>query len=148
MINGTLYMNCELPDVQAGFRKGRGTRGQIANIRCIMEKAREFEKNIYFFFTCPLLCHSSKFYENILRSLHVFLFSQANKLVKYLLIKDQTQIPINHSDRVIPTLLPKLSFLLPSPLCHGSNHLVLWPLHSLTCPPLPFSHSVMAGISH
>ena len=37
-------MNCELPDVQAGFRKGRGTRDQIANIRCIMEKAREFQK--------------------------------------------------------------------------------------------------------
>ena len=44
------YMNCELPDVQAGFRKGRGTRGQIANIRWIMEKAREFQKNIYFCF--------------------------------------------------------------------------------------------------
>ena len=43
-------MNCELPDVQAGFRKGRGTRNQIANIRCIMEKAREFQKNIYFCF--------------------------------------------------------------------------------------------------
>ena len=42
------YVNCELPDVQAGFRKGRGTRDQIANIRCIMEKAREFQKNIYF----------------------------------------------------------------------------------------------------
>ena len=41
-------MNCELPDVQAGFRKGRGTRDQIANIRWIMEKAREFQKNIYF----------------------------------------------------------------------------------------------------
>ena len=40
------YMNCELPDVQAGFRKGRGTRDQIANIRWIMEKAREFHKNI------------------------------------------------------------------------------------------------------
>ena len=40
------YMNCELPDVQAGFRKGRGTRDQIANIRWIMEKAREFQKNI------------------------------------------------------------------------------------------------------
>ena len=38
------YMNCELPDVQAGFRKGRGTRDQIANIRWIMEKAREFQK--------------------------------------------------------------------------------------------------------
>ena len=44
------YVNCELPDVQAGFRKGRGTRGQIANIRWIMEKAREFQKNIYFCF--------------------------------------------------------------------------------------------------
>ena len=42
------YMNCELPDVQAGFRKGRGTRDQIANIRWIMEKGREFQKNIYF----------------------------------------------------------------------------------------------------
>ena len=40
------YMNHELPDVQAGFRKGRGTRGQIANILWIMEKAREFQKNI------------------------------------------------------------------------------------------------------
>ena len=44
------YMNQELPDVQAGFRKGRGTRDQIANIWWIMEKAREFEKNIYFCF--------------------------------------------------------------------------------------------------
>ena len=42
------YMNCELPDVQAGFRKGRGTRDQIANIHWIIEKAREFQKNIYF----------------------------------------------------------------------------------------------------
>ena len=41
------YMNCELPDVQAGFRKGRGTRDQIANIRWIIKKAREFQKNIY-----------------------------------------------------------------------------------------------------
>ena len=43
-------MNCELPDVQAGFRKGSGTRDQIANILWIMEKAREFQKNIYFCF--------------------------------------------------------------------------------------------------
>ena len=41
------YVNCELPDVQAGFRKGRGTRDQIPNIRWIIEKAREFQKNIY-----------------------------------------------------------------------------------------------------
>ena len=44
------YVNRELPDVQAGFRKGRETRDQIANIRWIMEKAREFQKNIYFCF--------------------------------------------------------------------------------------------------
>ena len=44
------YMNCELPDVQASFRKGRGTRDQIANIRWILEKAREFQKNTYFCF--------------------------------------------------------------------------------------------------
>ena len=43
-------MNCELPDVQAGFRKGRGTRDQIANICWIIEKAREFQKNTYFCF--------------------------------------------------------------------------------------------------
>ena len=44
------YVNRELPDVQAGFRKGRGTRDQIANILWIIEKAREFQKNIYFCF--------------------------------------------------------------------------------------------------
>ena len=44
------YMNRELPDVQAGFRKGRGARDQIANIRWIIEKAKEFQKNIYFCF--------------------------------------------------------------------------------------------------
>ena len=44
------YVNHELPDVQAGFRKGRGTRDQIANICWMMEKAREFQKNIYFCF--------------------------------------------------------------------------------------------------
>ena len=44
------YVNCELPDVQAGFKKGRGTRDQIANIHWIIEKARQFQKNIYFCF--------------------------------------------------------------------------------------------------
>ena len=44
------FMNRELPDVQAGFRKGRGTTDQIANIHWIMEKVREFQKNIYFCF--------------------------------------------------------------------------------------------------
>ena len=52
IIQGRLqqYMNCELPDAQAGFRKGTGTRDQIADIRWIIEKAREFQKNIYFCF--------------------------------------------------------------------------------------------------
>ena len=45
------YVNCELPYVQAGFRKGRGTRDQIANIHWIIKKARAFQKNIYFCFT-------------------------------------------------------------------------------------------------
>ena len=44
------YINCELPDIQAGFRKGRGTRDKIANIYWITEIAREFQKNIYFYF--------------------------------------------------------------------------------------------------
>ena len=44
------YVNCELPDVQAGFRKGRGTRNQIASIHWIIKKARDFWKNIYFCF--------------------------------------------------------------------------------------------------
>ena len=44
------YVNCELPDVQVRFRKGRGTRDQIANICWIIEKAKEFQKNIYFCF--------------------------------------------------------------------------------------------------
>ena len=44
------YINCELPDVHSGFRKGRGTRDQIANIHFIIDKAREFQKNIYFCF--------------------------------------------------------------------------------------------------
>ena len=44
------YMNCEVPDVQAGFRKVRGTRDQVANIHWIIEKAREFQKDIYFCF--------------------------------------------------------------------------------------------------
>ena len=61
-------MNQELPDVQVGFRKGRGTRDQIANICWIMEKAREFQKNIYFCFIdyakafdCVDLNNSEKF---------------------------------------------------------------------------------------
>ena len=48
------YVNQELPDVQAGFRKGRGIRDQIANIRWIIEKAREFQENIYLCFPATL----------------------------------------------------------------------------------------------
>ena len=49
-LNIQQYVNQEFPDVQSGFRKGRGTRNQIANIRSIMENARKFQKNIYFCF--------------------------------------------------------------------------------------------------
>ena len=53
MTSSQQYMNQELPDVQDGFRKGRGTRDQIANIHWIIQKARKFQKNIYFcFFDC------------------------------------------------------------------------------------------------
>ena len=61
------YMNHELPDVQAGFRKGRGARGQIANIHWIIGNAREFQKNIYFCFinyTKAFDCRSQQTVEN------------------------------------------------------------------------------------
>ena len=58
------YMNRELPGFQAGFRKDRGTRDQIANIFWIMEKAREFHNNIYFFFIDYWLCGSQETVEN------------------------------------------------------------------------------------
>ena len=64
------YMNCELPNIQAGFRKGRGTRDQIANIYLITEKAREFQKNFYFSFidyakalTVWILTNCGKFFK-------------------------------------------------------------------------------------
>ena len=53
------YVNHELPDVQAGFRKGRGTRDQIANIHWVIKKAREFQKNIYFCFIDYLFFRNS-----------------------------------------------------------------------------------------
>ena len=62
-------MNRELPDVQAGFRKGRETRNQIANIRWVIEKAREFQKNTYFCFIdyAKALCGLQQTVENSLR---------------------------------------------------------------------------------
>ena len=64
------YVNRELPDVQAGFRKDRGTRDQIANIRWIIKKAREFQKNIYFCFIdyakafdCVITINYGKFFK-------------------------------------------------------------------------------------
>ena len=58
-----LYVNCELPDVQAGFREGRGTRDQVANICYIIEKAREFQKNIYFSFIDYAIHMTSAFFD-------------------------------------------------------------------------------------
>ena len=62
------YVNCDLPDIQAGFRKGRGTRDQIADIHWIIKKARQFQKNIYFCFidyTKAVDCvdHCGKFFK-------------------------------------------------------------------------------------
>ena len=56
--NFNKYMNCEVPDVQAGFRKGRRTRDQIVSIRWIIKKAREFQKNIYYLLLLYWLCQS------------------------------------------------------------------------------------------
>ena len=50
MLGFSIYVNQELPDVQAGFRRGRGTRNQVANIHWLIEKTKEFQKNIYFCF--------------------------------------------------------------------------------------------------
>ena len=67
------YMNCEPPDVQAGFRKGRGTRDQIANICWIIKKAREFQKNIFFClidYAKPWLCGYNKLWK-ILKEIRI-----------------------------------------------------------------------------
>ena len=64
------YMDQELPDVQAGFRNGRGTRDQIANIQWIIEKAREFQKNIHFCFI------------DLLKSLTVWITTNCGKFIK------------------------------------------------------------------
>ena len=64
------HMNCELPDVQSGFRKGRGTRDQIANSNWIIEKAREFQKNICFIdYTKAFDCVDHKKLWNILKEM-------------------------------------------------------------------------------
>ena len=67
------YMNGELPDVQVGFRKGRGIREQIANICWIIEKAREFQKNIYFFifYTKAIDCVNHSKLWNILQEMGI-----------------------------------------------------------------------------
>ena len=65
------YVNLELADVQAGFRKGRGTRDQIANIRWIMEKAREFQKNIYFCFISYAKAFDSMDHNKILKEMGI-----------------------------------------------------------------------------
>ena len=72
------YLNCELPDVQAGFRKGRGTRDQIANIHWIIEKGREFQKYIYFCFidyAKALDCVDHNKLWKILKELGIFIVS-------------------------------------------------------------------------
>ena len=80
-------VNWELPDIQAGFRKGRGTRNQIANVRWIIEKAREFQKNICFCFIQPSISHDVHWYklnkqgDNIQYSSDILLSQFGNCLV-------------------------------------------------------------------
>ena len=88
------YMNHELPDVQAGFRKGRNIRGQVSNIRWIMEKAREFQKNIYFCFidyakAFDCVDHNKLWKIDIYsRNIKVFGFFNSNfEKLKHLLLK-------------------------------------------------------------
>ena len=71
------YVNREFPDVQAGFRKGRGTRGQIANLRWIIEKARDFQENIYFCFIDYIKAFDCVDYNKLWKTLRkrFFLFS-------------------------------------------------------------------------
>ena len=69
------YMNYELPDVQAGFRKGRGNRDQIAHIRWIIEKAREFQKYIYFCFIDYIKAFDCVQFSSVQSLSHVQLFA-------------------------------------------------------------------------
>ena len=82
---GQQYMNREIPDVQAGFRKGRGTRNPIANICWIIKKAREFQKTIYFCFID---------YANAIDSAKAFNYLDHNKLWKIL---KEMEIPDHHT---------------------------------------------------
>ena len=85
-----LYMNLELPDVQAGFRKGRRPRDQIANIRWIIEKAREFQENIYFCFidyTKAFDCVDQKKLENSSRDGNTSNYIHLHNFQTYLKMK-------------------------------------------------------------
>ena len=76
------YVNHELPDVQAGFRKGRGTRDQIANTCWIMEKAREFQKIIYF---CFIVMHTVKGFGIVNKAEMFFWNSLAFSMIQWML---------------------------------------------------------------
>ena len=116
------YMNCEFPGVEAGFRKGRGTRDQIANIRWIIKKAREFQKNIYFCFidyakafdcvqfsSFQSLSHVRLFVTPWTAECQVFLsIINSQSLLKFMSIK--SVMPCNHLILCHSLLLPPSIF--------------------------------------
>ena len=76
------YVNREFPDVQAGFRKGRGTRGQIANLHWIIEKARDFQENIYFCFIDYIKAFDCVDYNKLWKTLRKRFFSLLFRIQK------------------------------------------------------------------
>ena len=96
-------MNREFPDVQAGFRKGRGTRDQIANIHWIIEKAREFQKNIYFCFidyakAFDHIAHSKQW--KILKEMGII--DHLIWLLRNLYAGQEAMVRIRHGTRLVP----------------------------------------------
>ena len=106
------YMNWEFPDVQAGFRKGRGTRDQIANICRIIEKAREFQKNIYFSFQFSSVWSLShvQFAATPWIAVHRASLSITNPWSLLKLMSIELVMPSNHLILCHPLLLPPSIF--------------------------------------
>ena len=96
-------MNHELPDVRAGFRKGRGTRDQIANICWIIEKAREFQKNIYFCFTDYAKAFDCVDHNKLWKILQVIRIpDHLNCLLRNLYAGQEATVRTGHGTRLVP----------------------------------------------
>jgi len=114
------YLNGELPDFQVGFRKGRGTRDQIANIRWLIEKARKFQKNINYFFVdftkafdyvqFSSVIHHFRLFLNPWTAVHQALLSITNSWSLFKLMSTESVLPFNHLILCHPLLLPPSIF--------------------------------------